>query len=131
MLVRRVGNSLAFFGFGVERCVKVISKMLGYHIKTKCLRRLGVVGSPRTGGGSGGGYIRRGHDYAGDCGGNKGGSMAESVESVAGRRDNNNDGGVVVVLADVRVWVWCGGRRRFIGILMDVQPSPQKEGDSF
>jgi hypothetical protein len=71
------------------------------------------------------------HDYAGDCGGNKGGSMAESVESVAGRRDNNNDGGVVVVLADVRVWVWCGGRRRFIGILMDVQPSPQKEGDSF
>jgi hypothetical protein len=28
---------------------------------------------------------------------------------------------------------WCGGggRWRFIGILMDVQPSPQKEGDSF
>jgi hypothetical protein len=57
--------------------------------------------------------------------------MAESVESVAGRRDNNNDGGVVVVVADVGVWVWCGGQWMFIGILMDVQPSPQKEGDSF
>jgi hypothetical protein len=47
---------------------------------------------------------------------------------------DGNDGGVVVEVADVEVrgclWVWrAGGRRRFIGILMDVQPSPQKELD--
>jgi hypothetical protein len=90
--------------------------MLGDHIKTKCLRRLGMVGSPRTGGGSG--YVRHGHDYVGDCGGNKGGWIAESVESVAEGGNNNNNGGVVWR------WVWCGGGRgRFIGILMDVQPS--------
>jgi hypothetical protein len=84
--------------------------MLGDDIKTKCLRRLGMVGSPRTGSGSG--YVRHGHDYVGDCGGNKGGWMAESVENVAEGGKNNNNAGVV-----------CRCRCRcVIGILMDVHP---------
>jgi hypothetical protein len=48
----------------------------------------------------------------------------ERGECGRGKKDNNNGG---VVWRCVGAWVSvgvAGGRRRFIGILMDVQPSP-------